>query len=118
MNGNTALTYQETRGEEPRGQEPQPGTEPTRATLFPGNERESFHGRWQSIQGEFVDEPRHAVEQADQLVSTVIGRLSEVFAGERERIEREWPKTGEVSTEDLRQTLRRYRAFFDRLLAL
>jgi hypothetical protein len=86
--------------------------------LFPGNETEDLHNRWQKIQGEFVDDPRGAVQEADKLVSSVIGRLTEIFAGEREKMEREWPKGSEGTTEDLRQALRRYRALFDRLLAV
>jgi len=53
-----------------------------------------------------------------QLVRPVIERLSEVFAGEREKMEREWPKGADGSTEDLRLALCRYRAFFDRLLSV
>ncbi len=86
--------------------------------LFPANESENFRSRWQDIQGSFVDEPRRAVEQADQLVATVVKRLAEVFAGERNALEHEWSQGQDVSTEDLRQALRRYRSFFDRLLSV
>ena len=86
--------------------------------LFPGNETEQFRSRWHDIQGDFVDEPRRAVEQADQLVASVIQRLAQVFADERSRMEHEWSQGQDVSTEDLRQALRRYRSFFDRLLSV
>lgn len=93
-------------------------SEQTREPLFPGNETEDFRSRWHEIQGNFVDEPRHSVEQADQLVASVIKRLAEVFANERNKMEHEWSQGQDVSTEDLRQALRRYRSFFDRLLSV
>jgi hypothetical protein len=86
--------------------------------LFPGEESERFRNSWHDIQGSFVDEPRQAVEKADELVATVIKRLAEVFAAERGTLEAAWGKGNDVSTEDLRQALRRYRSFFDRLLSV
>ncbi|HEU4354117.1 MAG TPA: hypothetical protein VFT27_00870 [Actinomycetota bacterium] len=65
----------------------------------------------------FVDEPRSAVEDADQLVTEVIEQLQASFTTERGRLEGQWQQGDEVSTEDLRLALRRYRSFFDRLLA-
>jgi hypothetical protein len=65
-----------------------------------------------------VDEPREAVEQADELVASAIKRLAEVFATERHKLEAEWGKSDNVSTEELRVALRRYRSFFDRLLSV
>jgi len=124
MNGNTSFDIQEMRANaivksetESTGQRPDMESD-RHSPLFPDNEMEGFRGRWREIQGQFVDEPREAVQHADQLVSSVISRLTEVFAREREKMEREWPKDGEGSTEDLRLALRRYRAFFDRLLAV
>jgi hypothetical protein len=76
-----------------------------------------LEARWVAIQGHFVDEPRKAVEDADALVADVMRRLAESFAGEREHMEEGWHEGGEVSTEDLRVALRRYRSFFQRLLA-
>ncbi len=86
--------------------------------LFPEGESEDFRRRWQDIQVRFVDEPRESVEHADQLVASVIQRLATQFAEERSRMEHEWSQGQDVSTEDLRQALRRYRSFFDRLLAV
>jgi len=86
--------------------------------LFPTVETEAYRSNWHGIQGDFVDDPKRAVQQADQLVATVIQRLESQFANERKRLEEGWSKNGDASTEDLRQALRRYRAFFDRLLSL
>ena len=84
--------------------------------LFPENESKDFHKRWTNIQTAFVDEPRRAVERADELVAEVIKRLADSFAHERSRLEGQWGRGDNVSTEDLRVALQRYRAFFDRLL--
>ncbi|HEX5228731.1 MAG TPA: hypothetical protein VFW44_13520 [Bryobacteraceae bacterium] len=88
------------------------------AALFPADEGDDFRRRWREIQGDFVDEPRRAVEQANALVEHVIQRLTDVFANERAKLENEWGQGKDVSTEDLRQALRQYRSFFDRLLSV
>ncbi len=74
--------------------------------------------RWEQIQGSFVDEPRRAVEEADALVAELMQQLADSFADERERLEKQWDRGDEVSTEDLRVALQRYRSFFDRLLSV
>ena len=76
-----------------------------------------FQRRWDSIQAGFVDEPRHAVEEADSLVSELIQSLSDGFTSERSHLEEQWSSGQEVSTDDLRRGLQRYRSFFQRLLS-
>lgn len=83
-----------------------------------GGEGASLRQEWEAIQAGFVDEPRRAVERADALVARAAQRLAEAFAQERARLEQQWSRGDEVSTEDLRVSLRRYRAFFDRLLSI
>jgi hypothetical protein len=78
---------------------------------------DDFQTRWEAIQVRFVDEPRGAVEDADALVANVMQRLAEGFAQERERLEGQWGRGEDISTEDLRVALQRYRSFFQRLLA-
>jgi len=78
---------------------------------------EAFQSRWEEIQVRFVDEPRGAVEDADALVATVMQRLAEGFAQEREHLEAQWGRGEDISTEDLRIALQRYRSFFQRLLS-
>jgi hypothetical protein len=85
--------------------------------LLPRSENEGFQSRWETIQTGFVDEPRQTVEQADELVAEVMRRLAEGFASERERLEGQWGRGEDVSTEDLRVALQRYRGFFQRLLS-
>jgi len=86
--------------------------------LFAQGEADQFRSAWKDIQTGFVDEPRSAVQQADEQVARCIKRLAEIFAEERTKMEQEWDKGDNVSTEDLRQALRRYRSFFDRLLSV
>jgi hypothetical protein len=85
--------------------------------LLPRDENTEFQSRWETIQTGFVDEPRQTVEQADELVAQVMKRLAEGFAQERDRLEQQWGRGEDVSTEDLRIALQRYRSFFQRLLA-
>ena len=85
--------------------------------LLPREQNAEFQTRWEKIQTGFVDEPRRTVEQADELVAEVMKRLAEGFATERERLEGQWGRGEDVSTEDLRVTLQRYRGFFQRLLS-
>ena len=86
--------------------------------MFAQNDTQDLRSSWEKIQFGFVDEPRTAVVQADELVANTIKRLPEVFATECHKLEIAWDKTDDVSTEDLRVALRRYRSFFDRLLAV
>src|SRR5215467_5922742 len=86
--------------------------------LFVERETVDFRRRWTDIQAAFVDEPRRAVEQADALVSDIVKRVTDGFATARGALEHQWDRGDNVTTEDLRLTLQRYRSFFDRLLAM
>jgi hypothetical protein len=94
------------------------GTEEEEAIrLLSAQELETMISRWEEIQAEFVDEPARAVRDADALVGELIERLTERIASERETLGARWSGGASVSTEELRQGLRRYRSFFERLLA-
>ena len=86
--------------------------------LFANEELSGYRARWSAIQTGFVDEPRRAVEEADTLVAELMKRLAAVFAEERQQLETHWERKDQVSTEDLRIAMRRYRSFFERLLAV
>ena len=87
------------------------------AALVSADRAESYGSRWNSVKGEFVDEPRRAVADADALVGELLDELQELFKAQRSDIERGLD-ADETSTEDLRLALRRYRSFFDRLLSI
>lgn len=86
--------------------------------LFPEDDANSLRDRWRDVQAGFVDEPRRAVQDADALVADLMQRLAETFANERTSLEGQWDRTGDVSTEEMRVALQRYRSFFDRLLSV
>jgi hypothetical protein len=86
--------------------------------LFEDGQAEELRSRWLDIQSRFVDDPRVSVENADQLVDQVIASITESFARQRGSLETRWNGGDEVSTEDLRLTMKRYRSFFERLLEL
>jgi hypothetical protein len=88
-----------------------------RAALVTRDRAESYSARWDSVKGEFVDEPRRAVADADALVGELLDELQELFKQQRTQIE-QGLDADETSTEDLRLALRRYRSFFDRLLSI
>jgi len=99
--------------------QPSPADSPAgeRGSLLPDDQTERFTTRWKEIQASFVDEPRDSVAQADALVADLMQRLAAGFSAERERLEGQWDSGDDVSTEDLRVALTRYRSFFDRLLS-
>jgi hypothetical protein len=101
---------------QPERRETQPENEIT--PLLSSDKAENFRSRWTDIQAGFVDEPRHSVEQADSLVAEVMQYLAQTFADERQSLESQWGRGDNVSTEDLRIALQRYRSFFSRLLSV
>jgi hypothetical protein len=86
--------------------------------LFSEGEMGDFRSQWNKVQIGFVDEPRRAVQSADKLVAAVMQQLADGFANERSRLDKQWDQGDNVSTEELRIALQRYRSFFDRLLTL
>jgi hypothetical protein len=101
-----------------RGATADTSSERDRAPLFPTTQSDEFRNRWTTIQSGFVDEPRSAVQQADTLIAEVMNALATSFSNERQQLEQQWDRGGDVSTEDLRLGLQRYRSFFDRLLSV
>jgi hypothetical protein len=89
-----------------------------RAPLFATDDAERFRQRWESLQSSFVDQPRQTVEEADNLVGDLLQQLTAGFSEKRSHLEAQWEQGDEVSTEDLRVALTRYRSFFNRLLSV
>ncbi len=104
-------------GAPPAGTSSSADTSGSDAPLVPTDMSVTFQQRWEVIQTRFVDEPRGAVEDADGLVANLMQQLAEGFAKERERLEGQWDRGEDISTEDLRVALQRYRSFFQRLLS-
>ena len=87
-------------------------------SLFADNDLSNLRSRWDDVQAGFVDDPKDCVQKADALVADVVQELTTGFSDARSRLEAQWARGEDASTEDLRQALKRYREFFDRLLAV
>jgi hypothetical protein len=87
-------------------------------SLFADDELARLRARWDNLQAAFVDDPKDCVQKADGLVSDVVEQLTTGFSEARSRLEDQWGRGEEASTEDLRVALKRYREFFERLLAV
>jgi hypothetical protein len=97
------------------------GEEPENSSvqgLFAETELSDLRSRWGDVQAGFVDDPRECIQKADGLVSDVVEQLTTGIAGARARLESQWSRGEQASTEDLRVALMRYREFFERLLAV
>ncbi len=94
------------------------GGEPELSSLFSDETERALRTQWREIQTGFVDEPRRAVEQADELVARLMQQLAQSFSNQRNSLEQQWEQAEKISTEDLRLALRRNRSFFERLLSI
>jgi hypothetical protein len=90
----------------------------TEAVLFADDELADMRARWAGVQAAFVDDPKDCVQKADVLVSDLVDQLTTGFSHARSRLEEQWARGEEASTEDLRVALMHYREFFERLLAV
>ena len=86
--------------------------------LFDASRANELRDRWHALQARFVDDPRKTVEDADSLVAELLQTLARNFSEARTNLEGQWDRGDDVSTEELRLALQRYRSFFERLLAV
>jgi len=106
-------------GPEPVSSQPRTSSASSETTqLFPDDQLRDLQTQWDDIQTGFVDEPRKAVERADSLVASTMQQLAEAFSNERSKLEQQWDRGDNISTEDLRMAFQRYRSFFRRLLSM
>ena len=109
---------------EDAGAEPIPFEPRTKAqaevpeSLVQKGQVEELRSRWSTIQESFIDEPRQAVKDADALVASSVKQISDAFADQRAQLEKQWTQGDQISTEELRLALQRYRAFFSRLISI
>ncbi|MBV8861145.1 MAG: hypothetical protein JO082_13905 [Mycobacterium sp.] len=114
----TATEHEQSDAEAPTATEHEQSTE---NALFAGNDGADLadlRARWAGVQAAFVDDPKDCVQKADALVSDLVEQLTAGFAQARSRLEEQWSRGQEASTEDLRLALMHYREFFERLLAV
>jgi hypothetical protein len=86
--------------------------------LFADVTLSGLRSRWDDVQAAFVDDPKECVQKADALVAQVVEQLTTGFSEARSRLEAQWDRGEQASTEDLRLALKRYREFFQRLLSV
>ncbi|WDZ84978.1 hypothetical protein [Micromonospora cathayae] len=85
------------------------------ATLFDAGTAQGFRDRWRDVQLRFVDDPKAAAGQAQGLVEEAIQALAAALAAQKNEISG-WQDAGSADTEQLRQAVRGYRDFLDRVL--
>ncbi|MDX2697296.1 hypothetical protein PV416_27730 [Streptomyces ipomoeae] len=96
--------------------------------LLPHDECDKLTSRLRHAVGEFVDGPRSAVEEADEVLEEAAARFADAVKQRRRTLRASWqgpgePTTGEArgasgDTEQLRLALRDYRELTERLLRL
>ncbi|MEU7899903.1 hypothetical protein AB0B45_44580 [Nonomuraea sp. NPDC049152] len=103
--------------------EPEPA--PARAHAVPpqspalfDQDLEQARTRWRDLQTTFVDDPRQAMEQADELVEEIVTTLTSSLTTRTSELRDRWKNTDQSDTEQLRLTLRDYKATLEQLLAL
>ncbi|MEU4323684.1 hypothetical protein [Nonomuraea dietziae] len=94
-----------------------PAVPAQRAALF-DQDVDQAHTRWHDLQATFVDDPRQAMEQADQLVDEVVNALTSSLTTRTSELGDRWKNTDQGDTEQLRLALRDYGAMLEQLLAL
>lgn len=79
---------------------------------------DGYRASWVRIQSGFVDDPRGSVTEAAELITQITSTLLSAVE-ERERTLRgTWDGSGDADTENLRNALRDYRSFFERLIGV
>ncbi|MET9907376.1 hypothetical protein ABZZ74_11185 [Streptomyces sp. NPDC006476] len=93
------------------------------ARLLPHEECDKLELRLRQAVSGFVDEPRNAVREADQVVEEIAGRFAEAVTRRRRTLRSSWQDGDEAEgkgthpdTEQLRLALRDYRELAERLL--
>ncbi|MEV8548432.1 hypothetical protein AB0L04_01080 [Streptomyces glaucescens] len=91
------------------------------APLLPHSETDKLAERMRHAVAGFVDGPRAAVQEADQVMEEIAARFTEAMAERRRDLRRSWetneePASATTDTEQLRLALRDYRELADRLL--
>ncbi|MFE7760979.1 hypothetical protein [Streptomyces sp. NPDC057438] len=98
------------------------GSHSAGSSLLPHDENDKLTTRLQHAVGGFVDEPRSAVEEADQVLEEVTARFTDAMTRRRRTLRTSWETPagdrGSTDTEQLRLALRDYRELTERLLRL
>jgi hypothetical protein len=87
--------------------------------LGPGfmGETSELHRRWEGVQASFVDDPRRAVEHADEMVSVAVAALQAHIEQRREDLAETWRGEQQASTDALLTAFQSYRELFEGVLS-
>jgi hypothetical protein len=80
-------------------------------------ETDELRRRWEAAQAGFVDDPRRAVEQADEMVSAAVAALQAHIEQRREDLAETWRDGAQASTDALLAAFQRYRELFEGVLS-
>ncbi|GAA2436682.1 hypothetical protein ACFPFX_37685 [Streptomyces mauvecolor] len=99
--------------------EPFTGAAGSEQRLLPAGERDKLAVRLQQAVNNFVDSPRHAVEEADGSVDEMVTLLTNALAERQRTLRANWQsQDAQAETEELRVALQQYRETAARLLAI
>jgi hypothetical protein len=87
-------------------------------SVFADDQANGFRDRWREVQASFVDDPTTAVRSADELIGEVVGALNAALQERQRTLGEGWRDASDVATEEMRATLVRYRAVFQRIIDL
>lgn len=112
-------THGETRGEahEDRGSNRRSTDHNGSDRLLGREERSDLRERWDALQGRFVDDPSGSTHLADELLRDTRDRIARRWEERHRELTDRWEGRDDLTTEDLRTTLRRYRDAFEQLLS-
>lgn len=79
------------------------------------DDRTDLRRRWEDIEARFVDDPAGATEAADDLFGETMDRITQRWQDHRSELRERWTED-DASTEQLRTTLKHYRASLEQLL--
>lgn len=85
--------------------------------LLDHDERSELRERWDALQGRFVDDPSGSTHLADELMRDTRERIARGWEERHRELTDRWEGRDDLTTEDLRTTLRRYRDVFEQLLS-
>jgi hypothetical protein len=90
---------------------------PATDAIWSDGDAQGFRTRWHEVQLRFVDDPRAAAQEAEELAGAAVEALTTAVTAHRDRLAG-WHSASNGGTEELRLAILRYRDFLDRVLDL
>ena len=77
-----------------------------------------IRAQWMRVQGQFVDDPRIAVNNGANILTDVASQLEAAVRERQQALRARWDGNGKADTEALRVMMQQYRALLDRLTSM